>query len=114
MIAVIFEVTPEPGQMDAYLGYAAELRQSLESVDGFLSVERFESLSHPGRLLSLSFFRDEAAVTAWRRQTAHRKGQAAGRDGIFRNYRLRVAWVMRDYGLDDRAGAPADSRALLG
>lgn len=112
MIAVIFEVTPEPGGKDEYLRHAADLRQYLETVDGFLSIERFESLTRPGKLLSLSFFRDEASVAVWRRDPAHRKAQAAGRDGIFRNYRLRVAWVMRDYGLEERAEAPADSRAL--
>lgn len=112
MIAVIFEVTPEPGQMGDYLNSAADLRPMLETIDGFLSVERFESLTRPGKLLSLSFFRDEAAVSAWRRQASHREAQAAGRGGIFRDYRLRVAWVMRDYGLEERTQAPADSRAL--
>lgn len=114
MIAVIFEVTPEPGYMDDYLRHAADLRPLLEGIDGFLSVERFESLSQPGKLLSLSFFRDEAAVIAWRRQEAHRQAQAAGRGGIFRAYRLRVAAVMRDYGMEERAEAPGDSRALHG
>lgn len=114
MIAVIFEVTPEPGHMDDYLHYAADLRPILEAIDGFLSVERFESLSQPGKLLSLSFFRDEAAVIAWRRQEAHRKAQAAGRGGVFRSYRLRVASVLRDYGMEERAEAPSDSVALHG
>lgn len=114
MIAVIFEVEPAPGRRDAYLGMAADLRPLLEGVDGFLSVERFESLTTPGRLLSLSFWRDEAAVVAWRRTEAHRRAQAAGRAGVFAGYRLRVATVIRDYGLADRAGAPADSRALHG
>jgi heme-degrading monooxygenase HmoA len=112
MIAVIFEVIPEPGQEQAYLARAADLRPLLEEVDGFLSIERFQSLTNPGKVLSLSFFRDEAAVAAWRRQDAHRQAQADGRAGIFRRYRLRVAWVMRDYGLDERAQAPADSGAL--
>ncbi len=114
MIAVIFEVTPEPGCEGTYLSHAADLRPHLEAIDGFLSVERFQSLAIPGKMLSLSFFRDEAAVAAWRRQEMHRQAQAVGRNGVFRSYRLRVAWVMRDYGLEDRAKAPADSRARHG
>ena len=81
----------------------------VEEVDGCLSVERFESLTQPGKLLSLSFFRDEAAVEAWRKLAAHRAAQSKGRSGLFRDYRLRVAHVLRDYGLADRAQAPADS-----
>lgn len=114
MMAVIFEVTPAPGQQDAYLGAAAALRPVLEQVDGFISIERFESLSEPGKLLSLSFWRDEEAVARWRQQEAHRSTQAAGRDHVFADYRLRVAAVVRDYGLHDRAQAPADSRAVHG
>ncbi|WP_422844728.1 antibiotic biosynthesis monooxygenase family protein [Acidovorax sp. M2(2025)] len=114
MMAVIFEVTPAPGQTDAYLGAAAALRPLLEQVDGFLSIERFESLSQPGKLLSLSFWRDEEAVAHWRQLEAHRSTQQAGRGGIFADYRLRVAAVVRDYGLHDRAQAPADSRAVHG
>lgn len=114
MMAVIFEVTPAPGQTDAYLGAAAALRPLLEQVDGFLSIERFESLSQPGKLLSLSFWRDEEAVARWRQLEAHRSTQQAGRGGIFADYRLRVAAVVRDYGLHDRAQAPADSRAVHG
>lgn len=114
MMAVIFEVTPAPGQQDAYLGAAAALRPVLEQVDGFVSIERFESLSEPGKLLSLSFWRDEEAVARWRQQEAHRSTQAAGRDHVFADYRLRVAAVVRDYGLNNRAQAPADSRAVHG
>ena len=114
MMAVIFEVLPAPGQKDAYLAAAAALRPVLEQVDGFLSIERFESLSQPGKLLSLSFWRDEEAVARWRQMEAHRVTQRAGRAGIFDDYRLRVAAVVRDYGLQDRGQAPADSRALHG
>ncbi|CAN7157175.1 antibiotic biosynthesis monooxygenase [Acidovorax sp. LjRoot74] len=114
MMAVIFEVTPAPGQQDAYLGAAAALRPVLEQVDGFVSIERFESLSEPGKLLSLSFWRDEEAVARWRQQEAHRSTQAAGRDHVFADYRLRVAAVVRDYGMNDRAQAPADSRVVHG
>ncbi|MCF3640135.1 antibiotic biosynthesis monooxygenase [Rhizobium sp. TRM95111] len=111
MIAVIFEVVPAPGRRDAYLGIAVDLKPLLEGIDGFVSVERFESLSTPGKLLSLSFWRDEAAVIAWRNGQEHREAQAMGRAGVFADYRLRVAAVMRDYGRFERAGAPGDSRA---
>jgi heme-degrading monooxygenase HmoA len=111
MIAVIFEVWPAEGEMRRYLDLAAALRSDLEQIDGFISVERFESLATPGKLLSLSFFRDEEAVMAWRNRPGHRATQATGRAGVFADYRLRVAQVLRDYGLDERAEAPADSRA---
>ncbi|MCM5679708.1 antibiotic biosynthesis monooxygenase [Schlegelella sp. S2-27] len=110
MIAIIFEVWPQDGRREHYLNIAAKLRSELEQVDGFISVERYESLTEPGKLLSLSFFRDEAAVEQWRRLEAHRAAQAAGRGGVFRDYRLRVASVMRDYGLHERDQAPEDSR----
>jgi heme-degrading monooxygenase HmoA len=112
MIAVIFEVWPAQGRRDDYLAIAAALRAELEAIDGFVSVERFQSITDPAKLLSLSFWRDEAAVKAWRTQQHHRASQAKGRSGIFADYRLRVASVMRDYGLTDRAAAPDDSRAL--
>lgn len=114
MMAVIFEVTPAPGQRSAYLDAAAALKPLLAQIDGFVSIERFESLSAPGKLLSLSFWRDEEAVARWRQQEAHRSTQAAGRDHVFADYRLRVAAVVRDYGLNNRAQAPADSRAVHG
>ena len=114
MIAVIFEVRPAEGQAAAYLDHAARLREALMGMDGFISVERFQSLTDPAKLLSLSFWRDEAAVAGWRTQAAHRATQAAGRAGIFADYRLRVATVLRDYGLEARDEAPADSRAVHG
>lgn len=114
MIAVIFEVLPHAEQRQAYLDTAGELRQHLEQIDGFLSIERFESLSQPGKLLSLSFWRDEAAVQQWRNLEVHRQAQAAGRDHIFADYRLRVAEVLRDYGLHAREQAPKDSRLVHG
>ena len=114
MMAVIFEVTPAPGQRSAYLDAAAALKPLLAQIDGFVSIERFESLSEPGKLLSLSFWRDEEAVARWRQQEAHRSTQAAGRDHVFADYRLRVAAVVRDYGMTNRAQAPADSRAVHG
>ncbi|MBO9622756.1 MAG: antibiotic biosynthesis monooxygenase [Sphingomonas sp.] len=111
MIAVLFEVWPAEGEQARYLELAAALRPQLEAIDGFVSIERFESLAEPGKLLSLSFWRDEAAVAAWRNTPAHRATQAEGRGGVFRDYRLRIAAVVRDYGMTDRAQAPADSRA---
>ncbi len=114
MIAVIFEVWPAEGRRQEYLDIAAGLRPLLAGIDGFLSIERFESLSEPGKLLSLSFWRDEEAVTEWRNVEAHRAAQAAGRGGIFRDYRLRIAGVIRDYGLAERAEAPDDSRGVHG
>jgi len=114
MIAVIFEVWPADGRKQAYLDIAASLRPELERIDGFISIERFQSLVDDSKLLSLSFWRDEAAVQAWRNQEAHREVQAAGRAGIFATYRLRVAQVLRDYGMDERAEAPADSRRVHG
>jgi heme-degrading monooxygenase HmoA len=112
MIAVIFEVWPASGRKDEYLAMAAALRADLEAVDGFISVERFQSLTEPGKLLSLSCWRDEVAVKAWRNTLKHRETQKAGRAGIFADYRLRVADVLRDYGMNARAEAPADSRAV--
>ncbi len=110
MIAVLFEVWPAEGRDSDYMDIAGKLRPVLEAIDGFISVERFQSLSDPRKLLSLSYWRDEAAVTAWRRTSEHRLAQAQGRSQIFSDYRLRVAAVVRDYGLTDRAQAPADSR----
>ena len=110
MIAVIFEVVPAEGRRQDYLDLAAGLRPALERIDGFLSIERFESLTEPGKILSLSFFRDETAVAAWRTLPAHRAVQAQGRAGVFADYRLRVAKVSRDYGMNARDEAPADSR----
>jgi len=109
MIAVIFEVWPE--RREDYLDIAAELRPLLKQIDGFISVERFESITEKGKMLSLSFFRDEAAVQAWRNVAEHRAAQAKGRGGIFKDYRLRIASVIRDYGMNERDEAPADSRA---
>ncbi|MBV9135426.1 MAG: antibiotic biosynthesis monooxygenase [Hyphomicrobiales bacterium] len=114
MIAVIFEVRPKPGRREEYLGLAAQLRPSLEKIDGFISVERFESLTEPGKILSLSFFRDEKAVDAWRNTQGHRRVQLKGREEVFEDYRLRIAGVIRDYGLREREEAPLDSRTAHG
>jgi heme-degrading monooxygenase HmoA len=111
MIAVIFEVWPASGRKEDYLAIAATLRAELEQIDGFISVERFQSLTDAGKLLSLSFWRDEEAAARWRNQAQHRASQAKGRGGVFADYRLRIASVMRDYGMTERAEAPADSRA---
>lgn len=111
MIAVIFEVEPAEGRQVHYLDIAATLKPELERIEGFVSVERFESLSTPGKVLSLSFFESEAAVAAWRNSQSHRRAQTAGRGGVFADYRLRVAHVLRDYGKYRREEAPDDSRA---
>ena len=111
MIAVIFELWPAEGKTEAYLDVAGGLRPMLEGIDGFISIERFESITEPGKYLSLSIWRDEEAVAAWRNTEEHRGAQSAGRGGLFRDYRLRVASVLRDYGMTgNRADAPADSR----
>lgn len=110
MIAVIFEVVPKIGHRQEYLDIAASLRPLLDQVDGFISIERFESLTMPGKILSLSFFRDEAAVAQWRSLEPHRAAQRAGRGEIFEDYRLRIASVIRDYGMNERAQAPLDSK----
>ena len=113
MVAVIFEVWPADGRRQEYLDLAAALRPQLEQIDGFISIERFESLYEPGKILSLSFFRDEDAVARWRAVEEHRAAQAMGR-AIFRDYRLRVAGVIRDYGKLDRRQVPSDSRTVHG
>ncbi|MBO6882612.1 MAG: antibiotic biosynthesis monooxygenase [Marivita sp.] len=109
MIAIIFEVMPAEGQKDTYLDIAATMRPMVEQVEGFISVERFQSLTNPDKLLSISFFEDEDAVHRWRKLAAHRNAQSNGRNGIFSDYRLRVCHVMRDYGMFDRDQAPEDS-----
>ena len=114
MIAVIFEVWPARGSEERYLEIAAAIRDDLSTIDGFVSVERFRSITDPGKILSLSFFRDEAAVQAWRELTRHRAAQTAGRGGVFADYRLRVASIIRDYGMNDRDQAPEDSRRTHG
>lgn len=110
MIAVIFEAEPAEGRLDEYLAIASDLRPLLDGIDGFISIERFSSLTTEGKVLSLSFWRDEAAIAAWRNLEAHRIAQAKGRAVVFKDYRLRVASVLRDYGKTDRDQVPADSR----
>lgn len=112
MIAVIFEVVPAEGRMDDYLGIAADLKPFLSEIDGFISIERFRSLADERKLVSLSFWRDEQAVAEWRKLDKHRRAQATGRNTILADYRLRVAEVVRDYGMNERDEAPADSRAV--
>ncbi len=114
MIAVIFEVWPAAGKTDAYLDIAAKLRPEVEQIQGFISVERFRSLTDPDKLLSISFFEDEDALDHWRSLHSHRTAQKAGRTGVFRDYRLRIAGVIRDYGMTNRDQAPEDSKALHG
>lgn len=112
MIAVIFEVWLENNEKkNRYLDIAADLRPILDTIDGFISIERFSSVSTPGKMLSLSFWRDEQAVQEWRSLETHRQAQNVGRTEVFQNYRLRVADVIRDYGMNERDEAPADSRS---
>jgi heme-degrading monooxygenase HmoA len=106
MYAVIFEVESAAGRQQEYLDIAARLRPELEKIDGFISIERFSSLSNPGKILSLSFWRDEAAIVEWRKHEEHHQAQIKGRGGVFADYRLRVASVVRDYGMFERAQAP--------
>ncbi len=110
MIAVIFEGTVQEDRKDTYLDAAARLRPLLANIDGFLSIERFESLTTPGKILSLSFWRDEEAVSRWRNLSEHREVQRAARQSIFQEYRIRVAHVLRDYGMNERSDAPEDSK----
>jgi len=110
MIAVIFEVWIDPQHKQNYLDQAARLKVLLEGIDGFISVERFQSLIEPDKILSLSFFRDEEAVKAWRNTVEHRAAQALGRNGYFLDYHLRITHVLRDYGMKDREQAPDDSK----
>ena len=115
MIAVIFEVEPRGDAERAdYLDIAAAMRSLVEEIDGFISVERFQSLTNPGKMLSLSFFRDEAAIEQWRKLARQRAAQEAGRHRLFADYRLRIAHVIRDYGMNARDQAPEDSRAANG
>src|SRR3569832_356724 len=114
MVSVIFEVWPHPEHKAGYLDRAAALKNEHLKMDGFISIERFQSLSDPDKLLSLQFWRDDSCLTAWRNLEAHRAAQAAGRKTMFRDYRLKIAEVIRDYGMDDREQAPADSRARHG
>jgi heme-degrading monooxygenase HmoA len=114
MIAVIFEFTPAPGRFPDYQALAEALAEDVRRIDGFISVERFESISNKGKFVSLSFWRDEEAVRQWRSLQKHREAQKKGRAGIFESYRLRVASVMRDYGMDERSQVPADSARVHG
>ncbi len=112
MIAVIFEFEPNAGKADDYMDIASQLRPIVEGIDGFISIERFESLSQPGKILSLSFWRDEEAVKEWRNIAEHRQAQRDGRNGIFSDYRLRIASVIRNYGMHDRDEVPEDSKEV--
>ena len=106
MHVVLFEVEPTVEGMSRYLEIADELRSQLEDLDGFISIERFQSLNDEGRILSLSFWRDEAAIASWRANADHRRAQGVGRHELFKSYRIRIAEVLRDYSLTDRAEAP--------
>jgi heme-degrading monooxygenase HmoA len=110
MIAVIFEVIPSEGKKAEYLEIASQLRPELDKIDGFISIERFQSLNDPEKVLSLSFWKDEESIQQWRSLEMHRLAQSKGRDGIFKDYHLRIAEVKRDYGMFDRNEVPLDSK----
>jgi heme-degrading monooxygenase HmoA len=114
MVAVIFEAIPGEGKKEEYFAIAEKLRPELNKVLGFISIERFQSISYPEKILSLSFWKDEASVAEWRNLEMHRQAQNRGRRSVFNDYRLRVAHVVRDYGLNDRAQAPGDSKTIHG
>lgn len=114
MIAVIFEFTPAPGRFPDYMALVETLKPELAKAEGFVSLERFESITTPGKFISLQFWRDEESVAKWRKLQMHREAQKKGRGGIFASYRLRIAGVIRDYTMDGRAQAPADSIAAHG
>lgn len=114
MIAVIFEVQVAEGKTSEYLDIASELKPLLSEIDGFISIERFQSLTNDSKVLSLSFWRDEEAIQEWRNLESHRFAQSKGRGGVFESYRLRVAGVIRDYGMDTRGEAPKDSLEVHG
>lgn len=114
MIAVIFEFTPAPGRFAEYMDLVGQLKPELEKAEGFISLERFESITAPGKFVSLQFWRDEESVRRWRNLQQHREAQKKGRGGIFASYRLRIAGVLRDYAMDQRGEAPRDSVAVHG
>jgi len=114
MVAVIFEFTPAPGRFPDYMALVETLKPELAKAEGFISLERFESITTPGKFVSLQFWRDEESVAKWRNLQMHREAQKKGRGGIFASYRLRIAGVIRDYAMDARGQAPADSIAAHG
>jgi heme-degrading monooxygenase HmoA len=114
MIAVIFEFTPAQGRFPDYMELVGQLKPELDKAEGFVSLERFESITTPGKFVSLQFWRDEESVRKWRNLQQHRAAQKKGRGGIFASYRLRIAGVLRDYSMDARGQAPADSVAAHG
>ena len=114
MIAVIFEFTPIEGRFADYKALAEGLADDVSRAEGFISIERFESISNKGKFVSLSFWRDEECVRKWRNLQKHREAQKQGRGGIFKSYRLRIAQVLRDYAMDERAQAPKDSIQVHG
>jgi heme-degrading monooxygenase HmoA len=112
MVAVIFEAIPGDGKKDEYFAIAEKLRPELNRIQGFISIERFQSVTHPGKILSLSFWNGEESIAQWRNFEMHRNAQAKGRTSVFSDYRLRVAQVVRDYGMKDREQAPPDSKHI--
>ena len=114
MVAVIFEFTPARGRFPEYMELVGQLKPELDKAEGFISLERFESITTPGKFVSLQFWRDEECVRKWRNLQQHREAQKKGRAGIFASYRLRIAGVIRDYTMEERAQTPADSVSVHG
>ena len=114
MIVVIFESWPKPGNGETYLKMGQSMSSLVEGFDGFISIERFESVVEPGKFVALSYWRDEESVAAWRNVAEHRRIQDGSRRSVFNDYRLRVATVMRDYSMENREQAPPDSVAAHG
>jgi heme-degrading monooxygenase HmoA len=96
MFSVMFEVNRKPEKQEEYLENAKHLKPILESIDGFIDNERFESKLREGWLLSHSTWRDEKSVIRWRTQSEHHHVQELGRFEIFRDYHLRVGEVTSD------------------
>jgi len=114
MIAVIFEFTPAEGRFPEYLKLVGELKADLDKAEGFISLERFESITNKGKFVSLQFWKDEESVRKWRNLQKHREAQKKGRKEVFDSYRLRVCSVIRDYEMDRREQAPKDSVEIHG
>src|SRR5688500_8008896 len=114
MIAVIFEFTPAEGRFKDYMALVDTLREDLAKAEGFISLERFESITNRGKFVSLQFWRDDECVRKWRNLQKHREAQKQGRSSIFKSYRLRIASVIRDYEMDRRDQAPEDSLKVHG
>ena len=96
-VVVLFEVTPTAEGKVRYLELAAQLKLLLSDAKGFIHSERFSSLNEEGKLLSLNVWENEESVKKWRNELHHRMSQSEGRERLFENYRITVAYVIREY-----------------